>query len=51
MQAKYSVALAQLKLGDKASAAALLAYVLETPPGLAGNAWEAKYRDLLAKCQ
>jgi hypothetical protein len=51
LQAKYSVALAQFKLGDKASAAALLAYVIETPPGLAGSAWEAQYRELLAKCQ
>ncbi len=51
MLAKYSVALAQFKLGDKANAAALLAYVLETPPGLAGSAWEERYRELLAKCQ
>jgi hypothetical protein len=50
LRAKHSVALAQYKLGDNAGAAALLAYVLETPPGLAGSAWEGQYRELLAKC-
>ena len=49
-KAKYSVALAQLKLGDKAGAAALLRYVLSTPPGLAGTEWEAKYTALLEQC-
>jgi hypothetical protein len=49
-QAKYSVALAQFKLGDKAAAATLLRYVLETPPGLGGSAWEEKYRALLKQC-
>jgi hypothetical protein len=50
-RAKYSVALAQFKLGDRAGAAALLRYVLETPPGLAGSECDAKYRDLLRQCQ
>jgi len=50
-QAKYSVALAQFKLGDRAGASALLRYILETPPGLAGSEWEAKYALLLKRCQ
>jgi tetratricopeptide (TPR) repeat protein len=50
-QAKYSVALAQFKLGDKAGAATLLRYVLHTPPGLAGTAWEEKFTALLEECE
>jgi hypothetical protein len=50
-QAKYSVALAQFRLGDRAASAALLRYILETPPGLAGSPWEARYNDLLKRCQ
>jgi tetratricopeptide (TPR) repeat protein len=49
-EAKYSVALAQYKLGDKAGAATLLRFILETPPGLQGTEWETSYRDLLRKC-
>jgi tetratricopeptide (TPR) repeat protein len=49
-EAKYSVALAQCKLGDREGAATLLRYLLEAPPGLAGSEWEAAYRELLAKC-
>src|SRR5207249_10038995 len=33
-EAKYSVALAQFKLGDRAGAAILLRFLLETPPGI-----------------
>ena len=51
IQAKYSVALAQFKLGDRDGAATLLQYILETPPGLTGSPWEAKYNDLLRQCQ
>jgi hypothetical protein len=50
-KAKYSVALAQFKLGDKAGAATLLRYVLHTPPGLAGTAWEEKFAALLKQCE
>jgi tetratricopeptide (TPR) repeat protein len=49
-EAKYSVALVQFKLGDRESAATLLRYLLETPPGLKGTDWEATYSDLLRKC-
>jgi tetratricopeptide (TPR) repeat protein len=50
-EAKYSVALAQYKLGDRESAATLLRYLLETPPGVQGTEWEASYSDLLKKCE
>jgi hypothetical protein len=49
-RAKYSVALAQFKLGDRAAAAQLLRYMLETPPGLAGSGFEEEYAELLRKC-
>jgi len=49
-RAKYSVALAQYKLGDRAGAAKLLRFLLETPPGLKGHEWEARYLELLKKC-
>jgi hypothetical protein len=49
-EAKYSVALAQFKLGDQAGAATLLRFMLETPPGMHGSEWEAKFTDLLKKC-
>jgi hypothetical protein len=49
-EAKYSVALAQYKLGDRASAAMLLQYILQTPPGLTEIKWEAAYRELLSRC-
>jgi hypothetical protein len=50
IEAKYSVALAQFKLGDRAGAATLLQYILETPPGLKETAWQQRYEALLAKC-
>jgi predicted Zn-dependent protease len=46
-QAKYSIAQAQFKLGDKAGAATLLRYTLETPPGLADTGWEQRFQELL----
>lgn len=49
-KAKYSVALAQYKLGDKKSAGQLLDYTLQTPPGLAGTGWQAKFAELLKLC-
>lgn len=49
-KAKHSVALAQFKLGDRAGAAALLRFLLETPPGLKGSAWEKPFVELLEKC-
>ncbi|HMC09948.1 MAG TPA: hypothetical protein VKH44_01605, partial [Pirellulaceae bacterium] len=50
LEAKYSIALAQFKLGDRAGAATLLRFLLETPPGLKETAWETTYSDLLRKC-
>jgi hypothetical protein len=50
-EAKYSVALAQFKLGDRRGALVLLRYLLETPPGLTGSGWEAAYRELATRCQ
>ncbi len=50
-RAKYSVALAQFKLGDIASATTLLRYTLEAPPGLKGTAWEEPFQALLTRCR
>jgi hypothetical protein len=50
-KAKYSVALAQFKLGEKKEAAAVLRYTLELPPGLAGTVWQEKYQTLLRECE
>jgi tetratricopeptide (TPR) repeat protein len=49
-QARYSMALAHFKLGDRDTAAKQLRYLLETPPGLSGTEWEQSFRDLLKKC-
>jgi len=50
-KAKYSVALAQFKLGDKQAAGQLLHYTLETPPGLERTGWQAHFAELLKRCQ
>lgn len=50
-RAKYSVALAQFKRGDRAEAATLLRYMLETPPGMQGSGFEEQYRELLKRCE
>ena len=50
-KAKYSVALAQFKLGEKKDAAAVLRYTLELPPGLAGTVWQDQYEALLRECE
>ncbi|WP_145083978.1 hypothetical protein [Anatilimnocola aggregata] len=50
-KAKYSVALAQFKLGAKPAAAQLLRYTLEAPPGLAGSGWEVQFQELLRRCE
>ncbi len=50
-KAKYSVALAQFKLGQKKEAAAVLRYTLELPPGLANTVWQDKYQTLLRECE
>ena len=36
--------------GARANAAALLRFLLETPPGLKGTDWEAAFTELLQKC-
>lgn len=51
LRAKYSVALAQFRLGEVEAATTLLRYMLETPPGLKGTAWEERYETLLARCR
>ncbi len=50
-KAKYSVALAQYKLGEKAAAKQLLQYSLETPPGLEGTGWQQQFTELLKLCE
>jgi hypothetical protein len=50
-KAKYSVALAQWKQGDKAAAAQLLKFTIETPPGLEGTGWQQAFADLLKRCE
>lgn len=50
-RAKHRVAKAQVLLGDKASAAALLRSVLETPPGVTDPALRKEYVDLLSQCE
>ena len=49
-RAKYSIALAQFKLGQKSAAATLLKYELATPPGLEGAGWQQAYEELLRQC-
>ena len=50
-KAKYSIAFAQYKLGERKEAAAVLRYTLELPPGLAGTVWQDKYQTLLRECE
>lgn len=50
-KARYSVALAQSKLGEKKEAAALLEYLLLTPPGLDGTSWKVRCEALLEECR
>ena len=51
LKAKYSIALAQSKLGDKSGAASVLEYTLKTPPGLDGTSWKVRYETLLEACR
>ncbi len=50
-KAKYSLALAQYRLGDKKEAATRLRYTLETPPGLDGTTWKKRFEELLKQCE
>ncbi|MEQ8786639.1 MAG: hypothetical protein RIC55_10085 [Pirellulaceae bacterium] len=49
-EAKYSVALALVKLGRKQEAAELIRYLQVTPPGLDGTQRKSDFEALLAKC-
>ena len=49
-RAKYSVALARNKLGNKQEALRLLKFVLNTPPGLPDSKWEQTFQELIRKC-
>ena len=51
LKAKYSIALAQSKLGEKDDAAALLEYLLLTPPGLEGTPWKVRCEALFEECR
>ena len=50
-RAKYSVALAQFKLGEKQPAAQLIRYLQETPPGLDETELRPKFLELLKRCE
>lgn len=50
-RAKYQVALAQFQLGDKESAARLLKYLQETPPGWRDSALRGDFEQLLKRCE
>lgn len=45
-KAKYSIARLQADLGDRKAAATLCRFLLETPPGLAGTAWQERFEQL-----
>ncbi len=50
-RAKYSIALAQFRLGDKATTARLIKYLQVTPPGLGATSLKADFERLLIRCQ
>lgn len=50
-KAKYSIALALLKLGERQQAAERIRYLQAIPPGLKGTPWEAKFQELLQRCE
>ncbi len=49
LRAKYNVALAQLRSGDRAAAARLIRYVQATE-NLNGSGWQARFEALLREC-
>lgn len=46
-RAKHRVATAQLRLGDKAGAKALAAFLLASPPGLEGTSWKQAFEQIV----
>lgn len=50
-KAKYSVALALWKLGERQPAADRIRYLQAIPPGLKGTPWEEPFRELLRRCE
>lgn len=50
-RAKYSVALAQYRLGQKEQAAQLIEFIKATPPGLTNCPLQREFLELLAKCR
>jgi tetratricopeptide (TPR) repeat protein len=48
-KAKYSVAGLQKELGDRAAAATLCRFLLETPPGIDDPVWKKRFEQLLAE--
>jgi len=50
-KAKYSVALALWKLGERQQAADRIRYLQAIPPGLKNTAWEERFRELLKRCE
>ena len=49
-RAKYSIALAQHKLGDNVGAAKLIRY-LQATEDLQANGWHAQFQQLLERCE
>jgi len=49
-KAKYSVALALFKLGEKQEAANRIRYLQAIPPGLEGASWKDRFLELLQRC-
>ncbi len=50
-KAKYSVALALFKLGNKPEAANRIRYLQANPPGLEGTSWKDRFLELLQRCE
>lgn len=50
-KAKYSVALALLKLGERQQAADRIRYLQAIPPGLKNTPWEERFQKLLRRCE
>jgi hypothetical protein len=50
-KAKYSVALALFKLGEKQEAADRIRYLQVIPPGLEDTPWKDRFLELLQRCE
>jgi tetratricopeptide (TPR) repeat protein len=49
-EARYAIAAALVKLGDRDEAARRIRYLQALPPGLDGSPWQAKFQQLLDQC-